>query len=312
MRSFRPIDGLVYVVVRTAFCVIQVLSLETCQRVAGCLAWIANDLLRVRESAVQENLQHVFPDWSPAQRRDVSRRMWSHLLLMICEVAHARRKLHRHNYRSYVHIRQRKQLLSYLLDGRPLVLVTGHFGNFEVAGYIAGLLGFPSYAVARRIENAYIDQFINRFRESTGQYILPQDGSAKQIQAVLEQGGILSLLADQHAGRQGCWVPFMGRPASCHKAVALFTLTSNAPLLVTYLKRTGGPLEFELGLEGIADPESLPDELAGVQPLTLWYNERLEVIVRSAPEQYWWLHRRWKKPPPKILRRLQRQADKAA
>ena len=176
-----------------------------------------------------------------------------------------------------------------------------------MAGYVTGLLGMPSYTVARKLDNEYLDKFINEFRSRNGQFILPKDGSAPQIQAALESGAILTMLGDQHAGTKGCWVDFLGRPASCHKALALFTLSGNAPMMVSYCKHTDDPLHFEIGCTGIADPLDLRDELKGVRALTKWYNEALAVAIYEQPEQYWWVHRRWKEKP---VRKTKKQRTK--
>ena len=85
---------------------------------------------------------------------------------------------------------------------------------------------------------------------------------------------------------------------SCHKAIALFTLTAGAPLMVSYALRRGRPLQFEVGCPGIADPKRGGPELGGVKELTQWYNRRLEELIRRDPGQYWWVHRRWKGKPP--------------
>ena len=105
-------------------------------------------------------------------------------------------------------------------------------------------------------------------------------------------------LADQAAGDKGCWVPFFGREASAHKAIALFSLHHDAPVVVGGCRRIGGPLEYELSMEAVADPRAGSPEVAGVRELTTWYTAQLERIVRRAPEQYWWLHRRWKDNRP--------------
>jgi KDO2-lipid IV(A) lauroyltransferase len=89
----------------------------------------------------------------------------------------------------------------------------------------------------------------------------------------------------------------MGRPASCHKALALFTLSSGAPQMVLYNRRFQQPMQFEVGCSGKVDPADLPDSLNDIQALTQWYNQRLEQVIRETPEQYWWVHRRWKEKP---------------
>ena len=104
------------------------------------------------------------------------------------------------------------QMVRAFFDDRPTVLVCGHYGNFEVSAYVLGILGFPSYTIARPLDNPYLDRFLNDFRGLTGQYILSKTGSSKQVEAVLAGGGILALLGDQYAGPKGCWVDFFGTP----------------------------------------------------------------------------------------------------
>ena len=87
-----------------------------------------------------------------------------------------------------------------MLSGRPLLLVTGHFGNWEMGGYVLGLLGFTTHAIARTLDNPYLDDFLRGFRERTGQKVLAKNGDFDQIQAVLATGGVLATLGDQDAG----------------------------------------------------------------------------------------------------------------
>jgi KDO2-lipid IV(A) lauroyltransferase len=292
-------DYLVYLAVRVLFCVIQAMPLSWCERFATGLAAVLNDGLRFRHRVIRENLIHVFPDRSPAELDQISRGMWRHLVLMGCEIALAPRLIHAANWRRYFSIADRRRLVSVMLDQRPLVFVAGHFGNFELGGYLCGLLGAPTYSVARTLDNPFLHRFINEFRERSGQYILPKDGSSDLIAAALEQGKIMTLLGDQHAGDKGIWVDFLGRPASCHKALALFTLSSGAPMVVLASRRTDGPLQFAVDFGGAADPRDLPPELQSVRGLTEWYNQRIADQARGFPEQYWWVHKRWK---PKTLR----------
>jgi KDO2-lipid IV(A) lauroyltransferase len=163
---------------------------------------------------------------------------------------------------------------------------------------VLGVLGFPSFTIARPLDNPYVDRFLNEFRGLTGQYILSKDGGAAEAQQVLARGGILALLADQHAGRKGCWVEFFGRPASSHKGIALFTLASEAPTMFCYARRTGGPLVHKMGTDEVLEPRTMPAEMRTVSGITEWYTRKLEDTIRQAPEQYWWLHRRWREQPP--------------
>ncbi len=299
----RVIDWLVYAAVRTALCVVQALPIRACDSLAWIVASIMCDVLRIRRNVTDENLRHVFSHWSDAQRLAMTRRMWHHLALMLCEIAHVPRKIHLTNWRQHVNLVNKRELVRYLIDVRPKLLVTGHFGNFEVAGYVAGMFGFPSFTIVRPLDNPHLDRYVSRFRQAKGQFILPKHGSAKQVDEVLARCGTLSLLGDQHAGPKGVWVEFLGRPASCHKALALFTLAGAAPMLLTYARRVCRPMQFDVGLEAVADPAHLDPALLGVRPLTQWYNHRLERLILQSPQQYWWIHRRWKGSPPSRGRR---------
>jgi KDO2-lipid IV(A) lauroyltransferase len=293
----HTLDYAVYVVVRVLICVVQAMRLETGASLAGWLAWLAADVLRIRRKLVEENLRQAFPELTPEARRRLIRRMWDHLFLMVLEIAHAPRKIHETNWRHYVSLMNKDWIVRGMLDDRPFILVTGHLGNFELGGVILGILGFPSYTVARTLDNPYLDRFVNQFRGSSGQYIIPKKGGYDQIEAVMARNGAITLLADQHAGKKGCWVDFFGRPASTHKAIALLAFQYDAPMAVCASTRDGRLLHFRLAGTHLADPRTLEPSRANVRDMTQWFTACLEELIREAPEQYWWLHRRWRQPP---------------
>jgi KDO2-lipid IV(A) lauroyltransferase len=289
---------LTYIAVRLVVCIIQAIPLRLCQPFANWMAALTWRWLRFRRTVIDDNLRHAFPEMSAPERDAIGQGMWSHLVLQVCEIAHTARKVHRTNWRRHIRLSGERELVTRLLEQRPLVLLSGHFGNFELAGYAAGLYGFSNHSIARPLDNPYLNQFIGSFRRLNGQYILPKQGSAADIQQLLAGNGILAILGDQYAGRKGCWLDFLGRPASYHKSVALFALASRATLAACYARRLGNPLQFEIGLASAfdpGDPGEVPRDIPGI---TQWYNDGLESIVRRDPEQYWWVHRRWKGTPP--------------
>jgi len=289
-------DYAVYLAVRLVICILQALSLAACVRLSRRLAWLCGDLLRVRRRVLEENLAIAFPHWSAAERAACQRRMWEHLFLMLAEMAHARRKIHLTNWRRYLRFRNMPQMMRLLWRDRPKLIISAHYGNFELAAYAVGLFGFETFSVARTLDNPYLDRFLAKFRGAKGQHLLPKEGSANEIAQLLERRATLSLLADQHAGPKGCWVEFFAKPASTHKAIALFVLSNQAPLGVSFGRRIGGPLEYEMGLQSLYDPQLEPP--ADMTELTQWFTRELEALIRVDPGQYWWLHRRWKSEPP--------------
>jgi Kdo2-lipid IVA lauroyltransferase/acyltransferase len=297
-QSYSITDRMGYAAFRSLVILLQSMSLERCQRLCSVLAFLLTHVVPLRKKLVQENLKRIFPDWTPGQSQHIQKQMWEHLLLMICEIAHAPRKIHRENYHDHFFIADRRRMLDIILDQRPKVLVSGHFGNFELAGFVTGLFGISTTTIARPLDNGFVHDYLTQFRSLGGQHFLPKTGSANAIEQLLQKGGALSLLADQYGGPKGCWTEFLGHPASCHKALALFTLSSGAPMLVCSNVRKTAPLQFDMNVLGIADPLS-PDCPNSVQSMTRWYNECLEVAIRQTPEQYWWVHRRWRGEPPK-------------
>ena len=303
MRRLRIGDYLVYVMVRLLICMVQAMRIETGHEWAKRLAWLLADLLRARRKLVDENLRHAFPQMSEARRRRLARQMWEHLFLLVFEVAHAPRKIHQTNWRQYVRLNGVDTVVRHLLTERPVIIITGHFGNFEVGGFMLGLLGFPTYTVARTLDNPYLHRFVERFRGLTGQHIIPKNGGYDQILEVLGSGGVMAFLADQAAGPKDCWVDFFGRPASTYKAIALLSLEHEAPMAVCYSRRLGRPMQFEMVTRAIADPREAGDDTSSIHELTQWYTSQLEQGIRQDPEQYWWIHRRWKERPRRKRRK---------
>lgn len=299
----RQLQYFGYVAARIAIAVVQAVPLSFCESFSHWMGVLAVDVFRVRWKVIEENLRHAYPLWNDAKRRQIAREMWAHLFLFLAEVAHAPRKIHETNWRQYFRLQGAPELMRGLLDDRPMLLVSAHYGNFEIAGFALGMLGFPTYAVARTLDNPYLDRWVNEFRGSTGQHIIPKKGGYDQILQILGRGGTLTFLADQYAGTKGCWVNFFGRPASAHKAIALFALEHDAQIAVGLARRVGKPLQYELVTQSFADPRSNAPHVAGVRELTAWYTAEIEHLVRVDPVQYWWLHRRWKDHRPAHRRR---------
>ena len=292
------VDYSVYLLVRLAVCVIQALSLPAARRTGEFLAWLAYRIDRRHREVARDNLRHAFPGrYTEAELRDVVQATYRHFCTVLIEIVHMPRKLHVNNWRYHLNANNGKALVESLLSGRPLLIVTGHFGNWEMAGYVLGLLGFTTHAIARPLDNPYLDAFLRRFREKTGQKILAKHGDFEQMQAILDSGGVLATLADQDAGRRGMFVDFFGRPASTHKAIALLALEHRVPMAVTATYKIGQPMNYELLTEDIIFPEDYDTTPDAVRQITQRFTSALERLVRRAPEQYFWLHRRWKHQP---------------
>lgn len=289
------IDYLVYLVVRIVICAVQAISIEIGWRGSELLAILFNDVLRIRGKLVDSNLSHAFPELSRNERRKIARSMWTHLFLMAVEVAHAPRQIHGLNWWRNIRIENGREMFRALQEDRPMILITAHFGNFEMGGYILGMLGYPTFSVARKLDNPFLNDFIGAFRGETGQYIIDKNEGYEDILSVLSKNGVMAFLADQSAGKKGAWIKFFNRPASAYKAMALLSVQYDAPIFICFATRTDDrPMHFTMRMVDSLDPRSLPNEVSTIQQITQWHASKLEEQIRLAPNQYWWVHNRWK------------------
>src|SRR5688500_3062779 len=244
MQRLRQYLG--YLSLRLLMCVVQAMPLEACTACADVLGWVYHRVLFFRREVIRENLRHAYPELSEPQRDKIALAMWRHLFLFTAEVAHTARHIHSTNWKRKIEVRDTPQMVRMLMENRPLVLVSAHFGNFEVSCYVMALFGYRMHAVARPLDNPYIDRWLAGFRGSSGMQILSKHNDYQRIVDVLARHGVIAFLADQAAGDKGCWVPFFGREASAHKAIALFSLHHDAPVVVGGCRRIGGPLEYQM------------------------------------------------------------------
>jgi KDO2-lipid IV(A) lauroyltransferase len=302
--SMKPIgDWLVYLAVRVLVCIVQASRLERCYDIARWLAAFAYRVDRRHRVVALDNLRRAFPGrYSEAQLPQIVRGVYEHFACMIVEIAHIPRKLHETNWRRYVKLRGHEQIVDLLLHDRPLIFQTGHFGNWEVGGYVLGLFGFRPYSVARSLDNPYLEGLLRSFRMRTGQRIIYKRGAFDQVDAALQRNSLVAFLSDQDAGPRGVFVEFFGRPASTHKGVALLSLKHSAPVAIGVSCRRGRGLQYELITQTVIDPLRLPHSADPVWSITQRACAALEHIVRAHPEQYLWLHRRWKHQPAPAAR----------
>jgi KDO2-lipid IV(A) lauroyltransferase len=296
-------DYLTYLVVRIVVCVIQAMPYFAACKLAAALAWLAERVDKRHRQVAVDNLRRAFPGKYDIVGPDREvRAVFRHICNLLIEIIHLPRVLYPSTWRRYLDLGESRMLISAILSGRPLLMVTGHFGNWEMGGYALGSLGFKTHAIARTLDNPFLDNYLRNFRERTGQGILAKRGDFDRMQEILAGGGVLATLADQDAGQRGVFVDFFGQPASTHKAVALMALEYQVPMLVLGVRKLGEPMRYQTICEDLILPEEYVGRRDAVKAITQRFTSALERIVRAAPEQYFWVHRRWKHQPAKSKR----------
>jgi KDO2-lipid IV(A) lauroyltransferase len=294
----RWLDYLVYLAVRLIVAIAQMMSVEQSYAFARLLAAVLYRVdVRHRQVGI-ENLRMAFGDrYSEAERDRIVREVYLHFCMVLMEILQIPRKLHPTTWRDRITLVGHEKVVDQLMKGGPVIMLSGHFGNWEMAGYLFGVFGYPPHSVARTLDNPYLDRFLRSFRERTGQKMIPKSGGYDQMLEVLRNGGVLSFLADQDAGQNGMYVEFFGRLASTHKAIALLAIEHNAPVVVGYARRIGPGFRYEVGCDEMITPDEWTGSADDARLLTQRFTTALERAIRRSPEQYLWLHRRWKHQP---------------
>ena len=291
------LDWLLYALMRLIVAIASLLPLQWVLNLAclfGRLLW--HCYAEGRRRAL-ENLKASFPDKDDDWRVRTAQRSFEHIAMLGVDVMLTPRLARKTNWQQYSCYRQVEQVKWLMQEGKGLVLVTGHYSNFEIMGYILGLFGFPIYSVARPLDNRFVDRYIRGIREKKGQKIIDKKGASLLMSQVSSAGAALGLIADQDAGKKGIFVDFFGRRASTFKSIALLALTRDIPIAVGYSRRQGNRFFFEIGVQRVIFPHEWADQKDPVTWITREYTQAIEAFVREDPTQYWWVHRRWKTRP---------------
>lgn len=257
-------------------------------------------LFRFDRTHRQRALAHLaiaFPDLGAEQIHQLALRSFEHFARLIVELCYCPRMFNRASWTWHVSVGPVAEAVALLNSGTPAVMLTGHLGNWEILGNAMALLGYPMHAVARPIDNPLLNEWLLGIRQKHGMRILAKTDAADEMVRLLQAGGVLGFIADQSAGERGTFVPFFNRLASAHKSIALLALTQNVPVICGYARRRETGFGFELGVVDVIRPEHWADAHDPVYYITARYVHAIETMVRRAPQQYLWMHRRWRRRP---------------
>ena len=271
------------------------LSPNARDRIGMRLGAAADRVFHVRRDLVDANLHRAFPELDDAARERIARESYRHIgreALSIVALGAAGAD----EIRARTRVVGWERLKEAVDRGRGVVMATAHMGNWELGGASMAVRGIPTDAVVQRQRNPLVDREIAAVREALGVHQIDRRRAPKQVLRSLRAGRLIGFVADQNAGRHGVFVPFFGTPASTHRGAALFAIRAEAPLFFGVAVRQpdgtyvchAHPIDEDRG--GTLDE--------AVTRLTAAFTRRLEDEIRAAPEQYFWLHNRWKTRPP--------------
>lgn len=251
---------------------------------------------RLRRTGLR-NLELAYPGWSERRRRQVLFGSFQNLGRLLADFAHFPR-CNRTNierwivYDGYEHFARAKD------QGRGLLFLTAHFGNWELGSFAHAVYGHPVAFVARRLDNPLIDSLIDRYRSLAGGRSIDKDEFARQTLRALREGESVGVLIDQNMmASEGVFVDFFGHQACTTTSLARIARKTGAPIILGLVIWDAQMGKYRLRFEPVEwlqrdDPE---EEIAFN---TAHFTRLLERYIRQYPEQWLWMHRRWKTRPP--------------
>lgn len=243
------------------------------------------------------NLRIAFPEWSEARRRRILYGEFLTLGRMLADFAHFPR-LRRANIEELIIYDGFENFDRAERQGRGVLFLTAHFGNWELGSFAHGVYGHPCNFVVREMDNPLLDRLINRYRSASGGRPIEKGDFARGVLRSLERGESVGVLMDQNMlPEEGVFVDFFGLPASTTTGPARIARKLGVPVvlgLVIWDRQLGKyRLRFD-SVEWISRPDPEQEIIAN----TANFTRLIEQYVRRYPDQWLWVHRRWKTRPP--------------
>jgi len=264
-----------------------------CAALAAVVYWVWPRLRRVGLF----NLRLAFPDWDERRRRRVLAGLFRGFGRMLADFSHFPR-LTRENIEKLIIYDGFENFARAREQGKGVLFLTAHFGNWELSSFAHGLYGYPLNFLVRELDNPLLDSMINRYRCLSGGHAIEKRESAREILRAFQRGEAVGILADQNMlASEGVFVEFFGRLASTTSAPARLARKLGVPIVLGLVIWDDKLKKYRLRFDPV-EWIKCDDAEAEILANTANFTRRLEDYVRRYPEQWLWVHRRWKTRPP--------------
>ena len=250
-----------------------------------------------RQRAIS-NVNQAFPEWDMARCHMTAERSVENMFqLASVDAMVMTRLLTPDRWAQFLDFSGVADHMKRLMDDRSMLFVTGHCGNWELLGYGMSVIGYPMAALARPLDNPLLNRWLLGLRQAHGLKVLTKWGATPEMQKIIESNEHIGFIADQNAGDSGIFVPFFGRLASTYKSIGLLAMRYELPLLIAMAERVDGKFSYKVHVQDVIEPEDWANHEDPLYYITARYIHGIEQMIRRAPEQYLWMHRRWKSRP---------------
>jgi len=296
MQHMKLIDKAVYLGLQLFFSILGKFSLQTGASLGKFLGKIWFFLDKHHKKITIDNLSHAYGhEMSRKEIITLARKIFNNTARMLFEYAWFYSPGSKHDS-GFFCVKGMEHLKAAHAKKKGVLLLSAHLGNFELTAALVSIVDFPITVVYRKIKSKPFDLLVQKNRESVGAKLFPLHNALDGVSQALEQGNLIGLLMDQNVGRKrGVFIDFFGRKACANPGLSKLALQTGAPVIPVFIYREKGKFIFEIQpeLPLIKTGDITNDILKNTQI----QNITIEKIVRRYPEQWFWVHRRWKTRP---------------
>jgi KDO2-lipid IV(A) lauroyltransferase len=266
-------------------------------RAAGMLGWLGFHLASRQRRTGLQNLRMALPELSAADQQKTLRGCFQNLGRLLVEFTHFP-DLNKSNISQFVVHDGLENYLEGLSRGRGVIFMTAHFGAWELSSFAHAVYGYPLKFIVRPIDNPRVEKLISRYRTLSGNVPVQRRSAARDILKALRENEAVGILFDQNTTRsEGVFANFFGITAATTPAIALFALRTGAAVVPGFLIWDAALKKHRLRLDPPIELINTGDLEHDVLENTKQFNAILEGYVRKHPDQWLWIHRRWKTRP---------------
>jgi Kdo2-lipid IVA lauroyltransferase/acyltransferase len=254
-------------------------------------------ILSRRRNIALNNLTTAFgEEKTPQEREAIARQSFRNLGRHFFEALYLIR-FDREKLASYIQYENRRYFDEAVVQGRGVVFLTAHFGCWELLAVSSGYFLKPSFLIAKPLDFKPAERLVRAIREKSGNQCVSKEKSMRRLIQVLREGGILATLMDQNIDwKDGVFVPFFGKRACTNKGLALLVRKTQVPVIPVFIVDQGRG-QYRVVFSPPLPWLSFGDKTKEIEENTAQYNRVIEDMARKYPEQYFWVHQRWKTRP---------------
>lgn len=311
-RSSKTVNYLSYALFRVMTFIFHLFPINWNLRTARALGWVWYRTLKRHRNLAKDHLRRAYGDTLTEEEiASLALKSCQQMAMMAMELLLSPKIITPWTWARYMRVPPEVQEpIRYLLENKTgVIMVTGHYGNWELVGYTMACVGLDISAVMRPLDNPYLNDYTVRTRAAGGLKLIYKKGMTEIAEEVLQKGGCVGFIADQNAGHKGLFVDFFGRKASTYKSIGLLAREYDVPIMIGCARRISHNFQYEMEVTRIIWPREWKDKENEVLWITQEYTKAIEQFVRKDPSQYLWVHRRWKTRPPEETTPTLEKAD---